>query len=109
MAARTPCQCKVARVAGTLAMPGPEAHRSGETGAVGRLGCVARGSRRGDPDGLSTQENTQTWASAERPGACDGACVQSPQPFRRYRLLAAAELHGKNTPQESLAATAARD
>jgi hypothetical protein len=26
-----------------------------------------------------------------------------------YRLLAAAELHAKNTPQESLAATAARD
>src|SRR5258708_34219620 len=62
---------------------------------MGRLVCVARRSCRGDPDGLGTQENTQTWASAERPGACDGACVQSPQPFRQYRLLASSRASRK--------------
>ena len=73
----------------------PDYIEKAETGAVGRLRCVARGPRRGNPDGLGAKENTQTWASAERTGACDGACVQSPQPFRRYRLLAAAEVHAK--------------
>ena len=37
--------------------------------------CVARESRRGDPEGLGAQENTQTWTPTERTRACDGACV----------------------------------
>jgi hypothetical protein len=43
--------------------------------ALWRLRCVARESCRGDSEGRGAEKNTQTWASAKRTGACDGACV----------------------------------
>ncbi len=47
---------KLRQFLGHWIYPGPDAHRSSETGSVGRLGYVAPESRRGSPDGLGTQE-----------------------------------------------------